>query len=119
MRLKHRDLRVWQESMDLVKLVYKATDSLPEKECFALSAQMRRAAVSIPCNIAEGSARNTKAQFLQFLFIARGSLSELETQILIAQGLEYLSDIKELEESVEKVFAMLSALINSLKRKDS
>ena len=119
MRLKHRDLRVWQESMNLVKLVYKATDLLPAKECFGLSAQMRRAAVSIPCNIAEGSARNAKTQFLQFLFFARGSLSELETQVLIAQELEYLPDIKELEESVEKVFAMFSALIHSLKRKDS
>ena len=119
MRLKHRDLRVWQESMKLMKLVYQATDSLPEKECFGLSAQMRRAAVSIPCNIAEGAARNTKAQFLQFLFIARGSLSELETQILITQELQYLSETKAMEEEVEKVFAMLSALIHSLKRKDS
>jgi four helix bundle protein len=119
MRLKHRDLRVWQESMKLVKLICITADSLPEKECFGLSAQMRRAAVSIPCNIAEGSARNTKAQFLQFLFIARGSLSELETQILITQELGYLSETKALEEAVERVFAMFSALIRLLKRKDS
>jgi four helix bundle protein len=101
MKLKHKELRVWQESMNLVKLIYKTADSLPEKECFGHSAQMRRAAISIPCNIAEGSARNTKAQFLQFPYIARGSLSELETQILITQELAYISETKALEEAVE------------------
>ena len=117
MRLKHRDLMVWQEAMALVKLTYMITAQFPGHELYGLTSQTRRAAISIPCNIAEGSARNSKTQFLQFLNIARGSLSELETQLLIARELGYVADMKEWEEELEKVFALLSALIRALQRK--
>lgn len=119
MRLKHRDLLAWQEAMTLVGLTYTITARFPKQELYCLVSQTRRAAISIPCNIAEGAARNSKTQFLQFLNIARGPLSELETQILIARGLGYVTDLKEWEEKLEKVFALLSALIRALQRKRS
>ena len=81
----HHDLVVWQESMKLVSLTYSLTKTLPREELFGLVSQMQRAAVSVPSNIAEGAARGSKREFRQFLMIARGSLAELETQILVAQ----------------------------------
>ena len=75
----HKDLEVWKKSMDLVSNIYKITESFPNKELYGLTNQIRRAAVSIPSNIAEGAARNSKKEFIQFLYIALGSLSELET----------------------------------------
>ena len=85
----YRELIVWQKAMDLVMRVYEATECFPQRELFGLTNQLRRAAVSIPSNIAEGQGRNTTADFLRFLSIARGSLQELETQILIASRLRY------------------------------
>ena len=117
LRLKHRDLKVWQEAMALVKLAYMIIAQFPGHELYGLASQTRRAAIAIPCNIAEGAARNSKTQFLQFLNIARGSLSELETQLLIARDLGYVADGKEWEEGLEKVFALLSALIRTLQWK--
>jgi four helix bundle protein len=85
-----KKLIVWQKSMDVVPLVYKATQKFPPEEKFGLASQMRRAAVSIPSNIAEGSGRNTKKDFLQCIHIALGSTSELETQVDIAYRLNYI-----------------------------
>jgi len=98
---KHHELQVWQEAMALVKEIYRITASFPKEEVYALTSQMRRAAVSIPSNIAEGAARNGDKEFLQFLAIARGSLSELETQLLIANDLGYLGDFEETAGRVE------------------
>lgn len=88
----HKDLQVWQRSVDLVEKIYKITGEFPKEEVFGLSSQTRRSAVSIPSNIAEGGARKSNKEFLQFLYIALGSLSELETQCLIAQRLKFLAD---------------------------
>ncbi len=79
-----RDLRVWQQAMNLAIAVYRGTDGFPKHELYALAQQMRRAAVSIASNVAEGKGRNSDKEFRQFLFHSRGSLLELETQILIA-----------------------------------
>jgi len=83
----HHDLKAWQEAMSLVKMIYESTNSFPAEENFGLKSQIRRAAVSIPSNIAEGAARTGSKEFLQFLSISRGSLSEVETQLLIAKDL--------------------------------
>ena len=84
-----RDLRVWQDAMQLVTDVYRETKTLPKDELYGLVSQMRRAAVSVPSNIAEGKGMRTDPEFARFLFHARASLMELETQILIAQQLDY------------------------------
>jgi four helix bundle protein len=88
----HKDLEVWQEGIDLVEKVYHMTALFPSTEVYGLSSQMRRAAVSIPSNIAEGAARRGEKEFIQFLYVALGSLSELETQCLIAQRLKYIEE---------------------------
>ena len=86
----YRELIAWQKSMDLVERVYLATRSFPKEEVYGLCAQVRRAVVSIPSNIAEGQGRQTTREFVHFLSIAHGSLREVETQILIARRLNYL-----------------------------
>jgi four helix bundle protein len=86
------DLRVWQEAMNLTEEIYRATAQFPKHELYGLSSQMRRAAVSVPSNIAEGKGHRTDPEFVRFLFHARGSLLELETQILIARRLQYLPE---------------------------
>ena len=86
----HYDLDAWKVSRELVKAIYLLTQSFPRVELFGLTIQMRRAAVSIPSNIAEGAARRGTREFAQFLNVARGSLSELETQLLIASDLAYV-----------------------------
>lgn len=112
---KHHQLRVWQESMELVTAIYALTATFPADERFALSNQMQRAAVSVPSNIAEGAARGSKADFIRFLYIARGSLSELETQLLIAQRLGYLDDLSAISAQLGSVFNLLGGLIKHLK----
>src|SRR5208283_794307 len=87
----YEDLMVWKKAMELVFAVYAATAQFPREEVYGLTSQMRRSAVSIPSNIAEGQGRATKGEFVQFLAHARGSLFELETQILISERLGYLS----------------------------
>ena len=118
MRRKHHELQAWQLAIQLVKGVYQVTASFPTSEMYGLSAQMRRSAVSIPSNIAEGAARNTTKEFLHFLGIARGSLSELETQIVIAMQLGYIDDSESVEKLIDDVFGLLGGLINSLRVKD-
>jgi four helix bundle protein len=87
----YRDLRIWQEAVDLALVIYRATAGFPKHELYGLTSQMRRAAVSISSNIAEGKGHNSDGDFGRFLFHARGSLLELQTQIAIADGLEYLT----------------------------
>ena len=94
MNKPHKKLDAWATAVDLAQLVYKTTDRFPTKEQFGLANQARRAAVSIPSNIAEGAARQTKKEFVQFLHISKGSLSELDTQLELARRLEYLGDRK-------------------------
>ena len=88
----HRDLDVWKKSIDLVTLIYKYTADYPKDEMYGLTSQIRRCAVSIPSNIAEGSARTTKKDFSHFLAIALGSVAELETQLIISKNLNYLPE---------------------------
>lgn len=112
---RHHDLQVWQEGMALAKDVYTATAAFPKEEIYGLTSQMRRAAVSLPSNIAEGAARGSKKEFLQFLVIARGSLMELETQILLSRELGYIKNNDALLGRVNKAFALLNGLMTSLK----
>lgn len=90
----YKDLIVWQKSMGLVEMVYQATKTFPKEELYGLTNQLRRAAVSVPSNIAEGQARSSTAEFRNFLSIAHGSLAEVETQLLITERLNYLDSEK-------------------------
>jgi len=114
----HKDLEVWKKSIDLVEAVYKLTKSFPKSEQFSLSVQMQRSAISVPSNIAEGSGRMSRGDYIRFLYIARGSLLELDTQIEIANRLGYISN--ERSERIcslsERVLKMLDGLIFSLKK---
>lgn len=111
----HRKLDVWKLAIQLVTEVYKITMSLPIEETYNLANQMKRCAVSNPSNIAEGAARNTKKEFINFLHIARGSMSELDTHIEIAKQLGYLykKDINTINILMERVDRMLAGLIKS------
>jgi len=109
----YKDLIVWQKGYELVKQVYKISSKLPKEEVFALQSQMRRSAVSIVSNIAEGSSRKTRKDYCQFLHIAYGSASELETQLFLCKDL-YALDIKECIMLLQEVSKMLRAIINKL-----
>jgi len=109
-----KELIVWQRSMDLAKEVYKVTEKLPQREMFGMQSQMRRAAVSIPSNIAEGKKRKTRKDFLQFLHIADGSAAELETQILLAKSLYAHLDFTAALKLLEEVQKMLTVMIKKL-----
>ena len=114
----HRELRVWQDAMALVRNVYSVTKRFPLDEQFGLSSQSRRAAVSVPSNIAEGAARTSKREFAQFLSVARGSLAEVETQVLIAQDLGYLARSDDsILDAVSGLVRSISAVMRSLERK--
>jgi four helix bundle protein len=117
-RRKYQKLLVWQEAMGLVIGVYRITERLPATERFGLCQQLRRAAISIPSNIAEGAGRHSDKDFIRFLNIANRSLLEVETQLLIALQLQYLEEISELQNSIDKIFAMLSSLKRKLKTED-
>ena len=109
----YKDLLVWQKGLNLVSEIYVLTKSFPSEEKFGLTSQMRRSAVSVPSNIAEGWGRGTPAQYVHFLKIARGSLLELETQLIISEKLDYT----KIE---QKIFTMIdeeSKMLNSLIRK--
>lgn len=95
----HKDLKVWQESMALVENIYQITKSFPSNEQFGLVAQMRRCAISIPSNIAEGAGRKGSKEFVRFLYISMGSLSELETQFEISRRLNYVANELEVVET--------------------
>jgi four helix bundle protein len=112
----HHDLKAWQEAMELVKMVYEISTSFPAEDNYGLISQIRRAAVSIPSNIAEGAARTGSKEFLQFLSISRGSLSEVETQLLIAKNLGYIKNPDPMLEQIDKLFGLIGGLINSIRK---
>jgi four helix bundle protein len=115
----YKELKVWQRSYQLCLEVYGITKKFPEDERYGLSSQMRRAAVSVPSNIAEGYGRRTTREYIRFLYIAYGSNCELETQILLGGDLGYITATKLeiLQEGIGEVERMLKALIRSLERK--
>ncbi|MGA2067135.1 MAG: four helix bundle protein [Thermoguttaceae bacterium] len=115
----YRELIVWQKGMDLVESIYRATSRFPREEIYALTNQVRRAATSIPCNIAEGQGRQTTKEFLNFLSIAHGSLREVETQVLIAGRLGYLTETARdaLLGSTAEVGRLINGLVAALKRR--
>jgi four helix bundle protein len=112
----YKDLAAWQKAMALVELVYVATGEFPKHEIYGLANQMRRAAVSVPSNIAEGQAHFSKRDFRHFLRASQGSLSELETQVLIAQRLKYIDQTSAdtILSSINEVSRILSGLISSI-----
>ncbi len=113
----HRELDVWKTAMDLVTEVYARTRDFPKEEVYGLTAQIRRAAVSIPANISEGAARQTEKEFVHFLYIALGSASEVETELAIAERLGYLTEVKLLLDQVAAVKKMLNGLIRHYRNK--
>ena len=119
MERAHHRLVAWKESMDLVKAIYTLTGAFPHEERFGLTSQMRRAAVSVPSNISEGAARGSTREFMQFLYFARGSLSELETQLLIASELEYAGEIRPVATQINKMFSLLAGLMRNLEDRKS
>ena len=114
----HEKLDVWNRSVELVVRIYKATEEFPTNERYGLTSQIRRAAVSIPANIAEGAARQSPKEFAHFLSNAQGSGSELETELLIAKRLQYLGSEAYLEvrEELDSVGRMLIGLARNVKR---
>ena len=108
------DLRVWQEAMALAEQVYELCGQLPKEEKYALANQMKRASVSIPSNIAEGSDRNGTKELIQFLYIARGSLAELQTQLMLSVRLKLVSGCDEQLQLSRKLSRGLAGLIKSL-----
>lgn len=112
----YRDLVVWQNAIKLTKAVYQLTQKFPKQETYALADQIRRAAVSVPSNIAEGQARKSPGDFKRFLHIALGSLAEVDTQLILAQEFGYLSeaDVAGMDEQIQELRKKLYALINSL-----
>ena len=113
----HHDIKVWQLGKQLVLHVYRVTRDLPDEETYGLQSQLRRAAVSIPSNIAEGAARGSQADFLRFLYMARGSLEELDTQMEIASDLGYFrqTDLSEPERTFEHLDRALGGLVDTVK----
>ena len=111
----HKDLKAWQESMGLVVTIYKITSKFPDEEKYGLTAQLRRASVSVPSNIAEGSARKGNKEFLQFLYIALGSLAEIDTQLEIAHRLEFIHSFTEIESRTKYIRNLIIGLIKKIK----
>lgn len=115
----HKKLDVWQEGVALATHIYHVTEPFPKSEVYGLTSQMRRAAVSVPCDIAEGAARNSSKEFAHFLNIAGGSLSELDTQVEISYNLNYLSDEQrnEIDCKIGSITGKLSRLITTVRKK--
>ncbi|MFZ0917392.1 MAG: four helix bundle protein [Candidatus Udaeobacter sp.] len=111
----YKDLVVWQKGIALAKLVYQLTKNFPSEEKFGLVAQMRRAAVSIPSNIAEGQARHTTGEFIQFISHAEGSVAELDTQLILSIELKFCRDVGA--EAAFELIAELRRMLNVLRRK--
>lgn len=112
----HKDLDVWNKAMDFAEQLYILTRNFPKEEQFGLTSQIRRSAVSIPSNIAEGAARNSEKEFLQFLYISLGSLAEVETQLLLAKRLKLFTEDSHFD-SLDAIRKMLIGLIKFLRRK--
>lgn len=114
--MNHKDLDVWKKAIELVEVVYQFTKKLPESEKFGLFSQLRRASVSVPSNISEGAARKSDKEFVQFCYIALGSLAEVETQLILCQKLFNLKSEAELLK-VEECMKLLLGFIRYLKNK--
>ena len=114
----HKDLKVYQEALLLVKDIYFITSHFPKEELYGLTSQMKRCAISIPSNIAEGSGRKGNAELIRFLYISLGSLSELETQLDISIMLNFTKEIKDIQNRIYFIKNMLSKLILSLNNKN-
>ena len=112
----HKDLNVWQNSIEFVTKIYDISKNFPKEEAFGLQSQIRRAAISIPSNISEGASRNSKKEFIQFLYIALGSASEIETQLIIANRIGYIMNVDSLLKEVDCIKKMLVGLISFLKK---
>jgi four helix bundle protein len=112
----YKDLIVWQKSVDLCVIVYKVTEKFPKSEAYGLTSQIRRACVAIPSNIAEGQMRGHKPEYIQFLRIAYGSGGELETQLLVALKVGYLSqeEFMKLDDLLQEILRMLNKLLSVL-----
>ena len=116
---RHHDLQAWQIAMRLARESYELTKGFPREEMYGLTSQIRRSAVSVPSNVAEGAARASTKEFLQFLNIARSSMSELETQVLLARDFGFLDEksFDSISETLDHAFGVLGGLINSLRNK--
>jgi four helix bundle protein len=115
----YKELKVWQRSYQLCLEIYKITKGFPDEEKYGLTSQLRRAAVSVPSNVSEGYGRKTTPEYIQFLYIAYGSVCEIETQILLSGDLGYISNgrLEMLKEGIREVERMLKASIRSLENK--
>ena len=118
--MTHKDLDLWKDSVKFVSIIYEVTSGFPTEEKYGLVSQIRRAAVSIPSNIAEGAGRYYQKELIQFLNIASGSLAELDTQLYIAHELKFISSeqLDSLEGKIIKIRSQLFGLIKSLKRRE-
>jgi four helix bundle protein len=120
MEKPHKKLEAWKQSMDLVIEIYRTTENFPSQEIYGLTNQIRRAAISIPSNIAEGAARQTKKEFTNYLHMAQGSLSELDIQIELASRLGYFDQetFRMLDERLERIDKMITGLIHHLSKSE-
>ena len=120
MTINFKELIVWQKAMDLTGEIYQIAKRLPKEETYALSDQMRRAAVSIPSNIAEGHGRNSTKEFIQFLAIARGSVYELETQLLLCVKIKYMteSEVQNATRLLSEITKIINSMITKLKSRN-
>ena len=114
----HKDLDVWKKSMDLVAEIYRMTRQFPVEEQYGLTSQLRRSAISIPSNIAEGAGRSSDKEFKQFLSIALGSAAEVETQLILAEKLEICHSTSELQSQLANIRKMLAGLSSYLSKKN-
>ena len=113
----HKELEIWKRGVDFVSEIYKFTQTLPKTEMYGLCSQMRRAAVSFPSNIAEGAARSSSAEYIRFIYMSLGSLSELETQVIISKNLKYAVDVERLLDKIESLRKMTLNFVKYLKQK--
>lgn len=115
--MTHKTLDAWKYSMDLTVDIYNTTNEFPKEELYGLTNQIRRCAISVPSNIAEGCARQSAKETIQFLYIALGSTAELETQLLISQSLNYIKDADKILDKIKTVKGLLQGLIKFFKAK--
>ena len=113
----YKQLIVWQKSIELVKEIYRVTEEFPKNELYGITSQMRRAAVSIPSNIAEGYKRNGRQEYIHFLNISEGSAAELETQLIISKDLYRNIDFKLLEKLLDEIQKMLFSIITKIPKR--
>jgi len=113
----HKDLEIWKEGIELVTKIYKLTKDFPDKELYGLTSQMRRAAVSYPSNISEGAARDSITEYIRYIYISLGSLSELETQLIISRNLGFSSNIDELLSDIKSLNSRTRSFVKYLKKK--